>query len=141
MNENYIYKYVTTYDARIKNIPREDVMQEIRYALLIAREGDIFRECSRSVYRLLRDYGYRVKGKEARLADGYDVPDAEPDPKDYEQDDERLEYIRHLYMDEKYSVLQICGQFKVSHYAMARKLFTQVFPKKKRRICGKGATV
>ena len=55
--EQYVYNCLKRVNPRVAYVPLEDVMQEIRYALLVSGEEDFLRVSARLVNRLIRAYG------------------------------------------------------------------------------------
>lgn len=63
--ESYIYSKLAAYNPLVHCLEKEDVMQEIRFAILTAKQGEVFRVASTLIRRLARDCGYsRRKGKD-----------------------------------------------------------------------------
>ena len=79
---NRIYFDIKRYDYRLNYIPKEDCLQEIRFALLTARPEQIYRIAHRLIDNLLSDYGYsRKKGKD-NFKPFYSEPEFSDDEKE-----------------------------------------------------------
>jgi radical SAM superfamily enzyme YgiQ (UPF0313 family) len=62
---NHIYRALLRYNEAIEFVEKEDVKQEIRFAILTAKPGFVYRVASKLVYNLIRDYGFsRKMGKD-----------------------------------------------------------------------------
>jgi len=63
--ESYLYSKLSAYDPMVRILDKEDVMQEIRFAMLTAEQGELFRVASGLIRKLARNCGYsRRKGKD-----------------------------------------------------------------------------
>ena len=124
--EDYIYANLMRYDYRVGFAPREDVMQEIAYAICIVGNGNVFREASRQVYRLLSDYGYsRKKGKDNFDAEHLLIEQKPP----IENEADRLDELRRLYLEEGKTAKEVCEYFNVPFTQRIVRLLSAIFPK------------
>jgi hypothetical protein len=129
MTEEYIYKCIARYDFRIQMIPREDVMQEIRYALLVAKDKEAIRLASRMLMRLLKDFGYGCRDNRKEIClESFVIPETEPDG-----EDSRLELIFDLYVTKGYSARRVCEYFHVPYSRSIQDLFGQAICKRELR--------
>lgn len=55
---NGIYRQMCRYHSQLECIPRDDVMQEIRIALLTCEEDNVWEVSQRNIRQLLKMYGY-----------------------------------------------------------------------------------
>ncbi len=112
------------YDNRILLIPIEDVLQEIRIAIITVEYANVYKESSKNVQRLLSEYGYsRKKGKD----------NFEPYYEDNESLPEELyqviDKIKYLYLDKGLSAKQIAIIFDIPYSNKLQKALFNLFPK------------
>ena len=120
---NRIYFDIKRYDYRLNYIPKEDCLQEIRFALLTARPEQIYRIAHRLIDNLLSDYGYsRKKGKD-NFKPFYSEPEFSDDEK------EILNQIEQLYLNEDRTAKEIAAIFDIEFNNKLQKILCLCFPK------------
>ena len=118
-----VYRHLARFDARVSMIPREDVMQEIRYSLLICKSDTVFKVAHHYVEKLLGDYGFsRKMGK-----DNYDPKRLYDDRRRI--DDDRIKVIESLYIDSNMTAKEVCRTFGIEPNNEIAKKLSRVFPK------------
>lgn len=100
-------------------------MQEIRFAILTAEEGELFRVSSSLIRRLARDFGYsRRKGKDNFEA--FYRESAIP----YDADQEALlQEVEDLYIAGDMTARELAQHYNIKFNNSLAKLLCKVFPK------------
>lgn len=122
---NIIYKYLRIFDCRIEFIDKQDVKQEIRFAILTAKQDEVFKVAHRLVDNLIKDYGYsRKKGK-----DQFQKFYTETELSDLEQS--IIEQIELFYQIQDHTAKETAKRFGFEHNNKIAKLLAKIFPKNK----------
>jgi len=119
----YLYYRIKERDIRVSYIPAEDVLQEIRIAILLANDDKYFNHANNAVYHLLCAYGYsKKKGKDSEFSDF--------DTESISEDSWRLiDMIEDLYRIKGYSAKQIAIIFDIQYSNNLKKALFNLFPK------------
>ena len=119
--ESYLYSKLSAYDPMVRILDKEDVMQEIRFAMLTAEQGELFRVAS----GLARNCGYsRRKGKDnfeafyRELAIPYDPAQ-----------EALLQEIEDLYIAGDMSARELAEHYHIKFNNSLAKMLCEVFPK------------
>ena len=123
--ESYIYHRLSAYDPVVHFLEKEDVMQEIRFAILTAEEGKLFRVASSLIRKLARDCGYsRRKGKDNFEA--FYRENAMP----YDPTQELLlQEVEDLYIASDMTAREIAQHYNIKFNNALAKRLCEVFPK------------
>ena len=129
---NRIYNDLCRFNPLFRYIEKEDVNQEIRFALLTAKQEYIYRVASKLCYNLATDYGFsRKKGKD----------NFEPFYKQPEFTQEELELINNIeeyYLEQDHTARETAAKYGFEHNNKTAKLLASCFPKfKSNRIKSK----
>jgi hypothetical protein len=120
---NRIYRDIAVFDNRIRFVDKQDILQEIRFALLTAHRGQVYRVAHRLVDKLLSDYGYsRKKGKDK----------FNPFYSNHEFSDEEKEIlfkIEQLYLNDNRTTKEIAAIFDIEYNNSLQKILCSCFPK------------
>jgi hypothetical protein len=135
MDEYKLYNYLARFDYRVRILPCEDVLQEMRYVLLSETDDDprmIFRAAWRMFKRLSADYGYgyspyEMGTREVPVSD-FGFPEVEPD-----QPDSKADLLFNLYVVENYTASEICKRLGVPYSCKIRNAFKYVYKKRELR--------
>lgn len=123
--ESYIYHRLSAYDPVVHFLEKEDVMQEIRFAILTAEEGKLFRVASSLIRKLARDCGYsRRMGKDNFEAfyREYEMP--------YDPAQEALlQEVEDLYIAGDMTAREIAQHYNIKFNNALAKRLCEVFPK------------
>lgn len=118
-----IYRDIKSFDPRLHYVDANDVLQEIRFAILTAHRQQVYRVAHRLIDNLLRDYGFsRRKGK-----DNFDPF--------YDQvvftDDEQtiLNTIEQLYVDQNLTAREVAQILDLKYNNQFQKILCACFPK------------
>lgn len=123
--ESYLYSKLSAYDPMVRILDKEDVMQEIRFAILTAEEGELFRVASSLIRRLARDFGYsRRKGKDNFEA--FYRENAIPyDP----AQEALLQEVEDLYLTGDMTAREIAQHYNIKFNNALAKMLCEVFQK------------
>lgn len=123
--ESYIYSKLAAYNPLVHFLEKEDVMQEIRFAILTAKQGEVLRVASSLIRRLARDFGYsRRKGKDNFEA--FYRENAMP----YDPTQEvLLQEIENLYLAGDMTARELAEHYNINFNNSLAKLLCEVFPK------------
>jgi hypothetical protein len=135
MDEYKLYSCLARFDYRVRLIPREDVLQEMRYALLTEKDLHmIHRVAWRMFRRLLRDYGYAClsheTGKREVPFSDFRFPEVEPELPD---SDSKADLLFNLYVVENYTASKICKRLGIPYSDKIRDLFKYAYKKRELR--------
>lgn len=119
----HIYNCLKSYNKAILFTPKEDVLQEIRYAVITAQPDDTYRAASRQVNSLLADYGFsRKKGKDNFSPFYYEAEISH-------EEKNLIDTIEHLYTNENLTAREVARLLKCNYTPNFQKLMHQCFPK------------
>lgn len=123
--ESYIYSKLAAYNPLVHCLEKEDVMQEIRFAILTADKGELFRVASSLIRKLARDCGYsRRKGE-----DNFEAFYRENAlPYDAEQE-ALLQEVEDLYIAGDMTARELAEHYNINFNNSLAKLLCEVFPK------------
>lgn len=123
---NYIYKRMFAYEPVLEYIDRDDVLQEIRIAILVAKPGELFKIARKLIYNLTKDYGFSKKmGKDNFHRFYQETIFTE---KEYAV----LDTIEQLYQNENRTAREVAEIFDVEYTNSWQKLLCEAFPKQMR---------
>ena len=123
--ESYIYSKLAAYNPVVCFLEKEDVMQEIRFAILTAKQGEVFRVASTLIRRLARDCGYsRRKGKDNFEA-FYRESAIPYDP----TQEALLQEVEDLYIAGDMTARELAEHYNINFNNSLAKLLCEVFPK------------
>lgn len=109
----------------VRILDKEDVMQEIRFAMLTAEQGELFRVASSLIRKLASDCGYsRRKGKDNFEAfyREYEMP--------YDPAQEALlQEVEDLYIAGDMTAREIAQHYNIKFNNALAKRLCEVFPK------------
>lgn len=123
--ESYLYSKLSAYDPVVRMLDKEDVMQEIRFAMLTAEQGELFRVASGLIRKLARDCGYsRRMGKDNFEA--FYRESAIP----YDADQEALlQEVEDLYIAGDMTARELAEHYDIKFNNSLAKMLCEVFPK------------
>ena len=123
--ESYIYSKLAAYNPLVHCLEKEDVMQEIRFAILTADKGELFRVASSLIRKLARDCGYsRRKGKDNFEA--FYRENAMP----YDPTQELLlQEVEDLYIASDMTARELAEHYHIKFNNSLAKMLCEVFPK------------
>lgn len=116
----HLYFSVARYNKIVGHLSREDVDQELALSLL--QPGNMYRNASRNVARLAREYGFSRKM-------GVDKAYRFDDEGLRDEQEAALEKLYFLYVENNLTVKEICWLFNADYNNNIQKLFCKVFPK------------
>lgn len=123
--ESYIYSKLAAYNPVVCFLEKEDVMQEIRFAILTAKQGEVFRVASTLIRRLARDCGYsRRKGKDNFKA-FYRESAIPYDP----TQEALLQEVEDLYIAGDMTARELAEHYNIKFNNALAKRLCEVFPK------------
>jgi len=122
---NIIYYHLCTFNPLFKLIEKEDMLQEIRFAIITAKQEEIYRVANRLCYNLATDYGFsRKKGK-----DNFKPFYSQTEFSENEQ--KLLSEIEEYYQIEDNTGRETAANFGFEYNNKTAKILASCFPKLK----------
>lgn len=116
----HLYFSLLRYNKLIRLLNRDDVEQELQYSIL--QPGNVYRNASRNVARLAKEYGFSRKM-------GVDKMYHFDDNQLSDEQEVALDKLSFLYVEKGLTVKEMCYLFNIEYSNKIQKLFCAVFPK------------
>lgn len=120
---NHIFYSLKRYEPVLQFIPKEDIMQEILFAILTAKPEHVFRVAHRLIYNLCSDYGFsRKKGKD-NFEPFYNKPEFTNEEK------ELIESVEQMYIAQDMTAREVAQVLDIDYNNKFQKILCAAFPK------------